>query len=225
MKKKIMFILLLFILNLPLMACNKLDVIGDRSIISFQDLLQASKGQVSSEEGNSGWSLTASDQTARFIWSKDFDRTDKMNVLIETDAKPFVDAGLAADKLPAGMLQGDKIVVGTSLEADKISDQEMTKPLESYRQFVHLYRDHLKYHAKLDHFGIDLGGGNVFEWAKDMKTNDKDIVFVLNPQVFIEAGTNPDKVKGWLFATVETMDDNGKKIKVDKFLKPFDLIK
>jgi hypothetical protein len=210
---------------LPLTACNKLDVIGDRSVTSFQDVLQASKDQVSPEETYDGWSLTAPDQTARFIWSKEFNQKDKMDVLIETDAKPLIDAGMDTDKLPEGMLQGDKIVVGANLGSDKASDQGKAEPLESYRQFVKLYRDHLKYHAKLDHFGIDLSGGNVFEWAKDMKTNDKDIVFVLNPQVFLKAGTDPNKVKGWLFAAVETMDDNGRKIKVDKFLKPFDLVK
>lgn len=39
-----------------------------------------------------------------------------------------------------------------------------------------------------DHYGIDLGGGYVFEWAMNMSKNDKDIAFALNPQVFIDAG-------------------------------------
>jgi F420-0:gamma-glutamyl ligase len=63
----------------------------------------------------------------------------------------------------------------------------------------------------------------MFEWAKDMTTNDKDIVFVLNPEVFINAGVDASNVEGWVFAKVETMDESGKKIEVDKFLKPFDL--
>jgi len=70
---------------------------------------------------------------------------------------------------------------------------------------------------------VDLANGNMFEWAKDMSKNDKDIVFVLNPQVFIDAGVDPAKVEGWVFAKVEKEDENGKKIQVDKFLKPFDL--
>jgi poly-D-alanine transfer protein DltD len=56
-----------------------------------------------------------------------------------------------------------------------------------------------------------------------MKTNDKDIVFVLNPQPFIDAGVDPSALESWVFAKVETMDDSGKKIEVDKFLKPFDV--
>lgn len=56
-----------------------------------------------------------------------------------------------------------------------------------------------------------------------MDKNDKDMVFALNPEVFIQAGVDPQKVEGWVFAKVETMDMNGKDKEVDKFLKPFDL--
>lgn len=43
--------------------------------------------------------------------------------------------------------------------------------------------------------------------------------------VGIELGSDalPDKVDGWVFATVETMDEKGKDVQVDKFLKPFNL--
>lgn len=76
---------------------------------------------------------------------------------------------------------------------------------------------------------MNLGDGNLFEWAKDMKTNrstnenqDKDIVFVLNPEPLIAAGVNPDKVKGWVYTTVK-VDIDGKPTDVYKFLKPFNL--
>lgn len=84
-------------------------------------------------------------------------------------------------------------------------------------------REQIKYHADLDHYGVDVGNGNMFEWAKDMETNDKDIVYVLSPQVFIDAGVDPENVDGWLFAKVNVMDKDGKSVEVDKFLKPFDL--
>jgi hypothetical protein len=70
---------------------------------------------------------------------------------------------------------------------------------------------------------VNLGGGNLFEWAKDMGTNDKDIVFVLNPEPFIAAGVDPGKIRGWDFAKVTVDDANGKPVQVDKILKPFDL--
>jgi poly-D-alanine transfer protein DltD len=56
-----------------------------------------------------------------------------------------------------------------------------------------------------------------------MNTNDKDIVFVLNPQAFIEAGVDPSKVEGWVFGKVPVEDANGRKFDADKFLKPFNL--
>ncbi len=56
-----------------------------------------------------------------------------------------------------------------------------------------------------------------------MAKNDKDIVWVLNPEPFIAAGVDPAKIKGWAFAKVETKDDAGKTVFVDKLLKPFDL--
>lgn len=81
----------------------------------------------------------------------------------------------------------------------------------------------------LDHYGIMLGDGNMFEWAKNLNTNtvngqiqDKDIVFVLNPEPLIAAGVDPQKVEGWVYAQV-TAEDHGKKMEVYKFLKPFQL--
>jgi hypothetical protein len=57
-----------------------------------------------------------------------------------------------------------------------------------------------------------------------MSTNDKDIVFVLNPEPFIAAGVDPSKIDGWAFAKVTVDDANGKPVEVDKILKPFNLI-
>ena len=56
-----------------------------------------------------------------------------------------------------------------------------------------------RYHAALDHYNVNVGGGNLFEWAKDMGKNDKDIVFVLDGP-FIAASVDPGAVAGWVFA-------------------------
>ena len=93
---------------------------------------------------------------------------------------------------------------------------------DAFEELVANNRDAIGYHAALDHYGVALGNGNMFEWAKDTSTNDKDIVFVLNPQPFIDAGVDVTQVEGWVFAKVETMED-GKKVEVDKLLKPYDL--
>jgi hypothetical protein len=88
---------------------------------------------------------------------------------------------------------------------------------------VHLKRGSIGYHGALDHYGVNLGNGNLFEWAKDLDKNDKDMVFVLNPEPFIRAGVNPNQVAGWVFAKVPVDDENGRPVEVDKLLKPFDL--
>ncbi|MHB1483995.1 MAG: hypothetical protein ACYCYI_04970 [Saccharofermentanales bacterium] len=207
-------------------SCKSIDVVGNISITSFETILNTIPDKIVADEMNGGWSLDAPDGTARFIWSKDFSKSPIHDVMLEFDAKPFVDAGLDVDKLPEGIAFDDKIMVGTKLGNESLTynaDSGVATPLASYKKIVELKRDSIKYHAALDHYGVDLGNGNVFEWAKDIKTNDKDIVFVLNPKIFIDAGVDPAKVEGWIFAKVEVMDENGKEIEVDKFLKPFNL--
>lgn len=206
-----------------LSACNKLDVIGDRSVGSFDALLDTMGDKVTEDTEFGGWALTAPDGTVKFNWSKDYSITTANDVQLVVDAKPFLDAGLDAAKLPEGMLLGDKIIAGIELGDDALTETTEVNPLSSYEQILRLYRDNINYHMSLDHYGIALGNGNMIEWAKDMATNDKDLVFVLDPEVFLNAGVDPAKLEGWAYATIESMDDNGKKVQVDKFLKPFDL--
>jgi hypothetical protein len=205
-----------------LTACNKLDIIGDTSITSFDKVISTAGDKVTEDQAYGGWFLQAPDGEVRFIWSKD-DSNTTMDALLEVDAQPFIDAGLDIAKLPKGMLVGDKLVIGTDFGSDEFIYEGNVTPATSFAQIVTHNRRRLNYHTALDHFGIDLSGGNAFEFAKDMTKNDKDIVYVLNPQTFIDAGVDPANVNGWVFAKVETMDQNGKKIEVDKFLKPFDL--
>jgi hypothetical protein len=223
MKKKIILAGVATLLLVALSGCQQTDVVGKQSITSFDAVLQAIPDQIAADEMNGGWTLTAPDGSARFFWSKDYSSGSPHDVMIETDVKPFVDAGLDVTKLPAGMVVGDKIMVGTMLGDEKLTYQGEVTPLASFEQIVKLKRDHIKYHAALDHYGVDLGDGNAFEWAKDMSTNDKDIVFALNPQMFIDAGVDPTKVSGWVFAKVKTEDKDKQPIEVDKFLKPFSI--
>jgi hypothetical protein len=127
-----------------------------------------------------------------------------------------------------GGMGAKMLMVGTKLGGnDKVSGTPTA--LSAYKLIVSKYRDSINYHTSLDHYGVKLGGGNMLEWAKDMETNgydnsaqDKDIVFVLNPEPLIAAGVDPEKVEGWAYAQV-TVDENGKTEQVWKFLKPFNL--
>lgn len=223
MKKKLLFAGAAILLLVVLSGCQQTDVVGKTAITSFDAVLQTIPDQVAADEQNGGWALTAPDDTARFIWSQDYSSANPHDVMLVTDLQPFVDAGLDVTKLPAGMVVGNQIMVGTMLGDEKLTYQGAVTPLASFEQIVRLKRDHIKYHAALDHYGVDLGDGNMFEWAKDMSTNDKDIVFALNPQPFIDAGVDPTKVSGWVFAKVQTEDKDKQPIEVDKFLKPFSI--
>lgn len=222
MKKKSILIPVLLVATVIFAGCtSQLDVVADKSISSFESVINELPIEADSED--SSWILTAPDNSAKFLWSKDFSSTTDYDVKLELDSQPFINAGLDISKLPEGAINGDKIILGTDLSDEKLTYNGEATPLDSYKKIVEKSRDSIGYHAALDHYGIDLENGNMFEWAKDISTNDKDIVFVLNPQMFIDAGVNPQEVEGWVFAKVETMDKDGKKIEVDKFLKPFDL--
>ena len=210
---------------------GNLDVVGTQSVTSFKAVLQAIPAQVKADEMNGGWSLLAPDGTVRFIWSKDFAKSPLHDVMLELDAKPFVDAGLDTAKLPANYAAYDgMLMVGTKLGNDELQYSGDATPLASYEQIVSKYRASINYHSALDHYGVKLGDGNMFEWAKDMTKNtvtgkeqDKDIVFVLNPEPLIAAGVDPAKVEGWVYAQVP-VEENGKTVQVYKFLKPFNIV-
>ncbi len=225
--KKLNIILAGVVTTVSLAACTgvskELDVVGKESVTSFGAVLNAVGDKVVADDINGGWSLPAPDDTARFIWSKDYSSSPLHDVMLEFDAQPFIDAGLDTSKLPENISFYDgMLMVGTKLGEDKLEYSSEATALASYEQIVNLYRDSIGYHTALDHYGVNLGDGNMFEWAKDMSTNDKDIVFVLNPQPFIDAGIDPNDVEGWVFAKVPVEVD-GKPTEVDKLLKPFNL--
>lgn len=209
---------------------GNLDVVGKESVASFDTVLKTIPDQVRADAENGGWSLDAPDGSVRFIWSENYAKSPLHDVMLELDAKPFVDAGLDTDKLSDDYVAyEDMLMIGTKLGNDELTYSGSVTPLAAYEQIVAKYRSSINYHHSLDHYGVMLGGGNMFEWAKNLETNtvanvdqDKDIVFVLNPEPLIAAGVDPEKVEGWAYAQVE-VEENGKPVNVYKFLKPFNI--
>lgn len=228
----------MLILAVTLAARSSLDVVGKHSITAFDEILKTIPDKVQADELNAGWSLSAPDDSVRFIWSEDYSKAPLHDVMLEFDAQPFLNAGLDPEKLPdnyafyegeaMGGMGSEMLMVGTKLGGnDKVSGTATA--LSAYELIVNKYRSSVNYHTSLDHYGVKLGDGNMFEWAKDMKTNgyddsdqDKDIVFVLNPEPLIASGVDPEKVDGWAYAQVQ-VDENGKTEQVWKLLKPFNL--
>jgi hypothetical protein len=205
-------------------SCGKFDVVGNDSVKSFEKVLLRIPRAIGPDEINGGWSLAAPDKAARFIWSRNYAESPLRDVMLEFDAAPFIAAGLKPERLPENFaFSGGRITVGIKLGTEELKYQGEATPLASYEQIVRLKRKAVGYHMAMDHYGVNLGGGNLFEWAKDMETNDKDIVFVLDPAPLIAAGADPARVEGWTFTKVTVDDEKGRPVQVDKLLKPFNL--
>jgi len=165
--------------------------------------------------------VLTSPQGEKFEWSTDFSKTDS-DISMEIDAKPFINAGLDATKLPQDKFQynptSNKLIIYSQVSDKTFAYKEKVTPSDSFNQIVEKHKGLIEYHESLDHYGISIGNGNKFEWAKDMSKNDKDIVFVLNPQPLIDAGVDPNKIDSWIFTKIEHMDKE-----FDVILKPYNL--
>ncbi|MDR1837688.1 MAG: hypothetical protein LBQ89_08535 [Treponema sp.] len=220
-------IVILSIVLVAVVSCDKLDTVGNYSVRSFGELVNSAPQLVTRYDINGGWYFSAPDGSARFTWSLDFAKSPLFDVMLEFDAVPFIAAGLEPSKLSDNFYFDSKsnwLVVGTRLGTEQLRGYSDESPITSYQQIVKLKRNAISYHGAMDHYGINLGDGNLFEWAKNLNTNDKDIVFVLNPEPFIKAGVDPNRIEGWLFTKVPVEDEKGRMIEVDKILKPFDLL-
>jgi hypothetical protein len=200
------------------------DVVGAAAVASFGEILGALP-PAAANEAERTWVIAAPDGQASFSWRSAEEGERPFDVYISFDAAPFVDAGLDEDKLPDAMkakLSDGQLVVGGKLSKG-IKYAGDVAPLSSFEQIALLDRDSIGFHAPLGHYGVTVAEGFVFEFAEDMSKNDKDIVFVLDPKVFVDAGVTPEKVEGWAFAKVPLEDEWGRPYEADKFLKPFDL--
>ena len=206
-------------------SCQKFDVVGKESVKSFDKVLQQVPQSVTADEMNGGWSLAAPDGMVRFIWSKNYAESPLHDVMLEFAAAPFIAAGLDPEKLPATYAYYDEmIMVGTKLGQETIKYSGEATPLAAYEKLVQLKRNSIAYHGALDHYGIDLTGGNQFHWAKDINSNDKDMVFVLDPAPLIAAGVDPKLLKGWMLGKVTVDGKDGRPVEVDKILKAVNLL-
>jgi hypothetical protein len=223
-------------LGLGFAGCSGTDVVAKFAEDSFKALADVSGDRVKWSEEDQAWVLSspAGDEVA---FSSDFARNasqggmadmERPDVEFSFDAAPFVAAGLDIAKLPKAEgikyeLDEGRFMLHFELGQDKFASDAKKSLAATFAEIVRTQRPRIGYHEKLDHYGLKLGNGNMLEWAKDMAKNDKDLVFVLDPGPFIAAGVDPAKIGGWAFAKVETKDDSGKAIQVDKLLKPFDL--
>jgi hypothetical protein len=203
------------------------DLVGQTAVTTVGEMIDALEFPPAADHMDGAWVLTAPDGEAAFWWRKEEKPERMFDAYLCFDAEPFVNAGLDLDKLPMemkGMLDDrGKLMIGKKLSREPLKYDGDITPISSFEQIAKLDRESIGYHAALDHYGVTVADGFLFEWAKDMGKNDKDIVFVLDPKIFIDAGVDPVKVEGWSYAKVPLEDARGRKFEAEKFLKPFDL--
>ena len=213
-------------------ACSATDVVGQVAATSFDAVVAKLGDKVGKSAMDPAWQITSPAGDV-FLIAQDFARPNKdgesPDFELDFDAKPFLAAGLDVAKLPMSETVGYKLEEGRFMLHFEWGDAPLAAATggkdvtATFRQILATYRDRIGYHEKLDHYGFALGDGNMVEWAKDLSTNDKDLVFVLNTGPLIQAGLDPNKVEGWVFGKVEIRDANGKAQLVDKLLRPFNL--
>ncbi|MCL2001055.1 MAG: hypothetical protein FWG74_06435, partial [Planctomycetes bacterium] len=202
------------------------DVTAKYAKSSFAELLAALPPESGLKPFGMGWIFSAPDGSAEFFWTTSGE--EECSVILRTPSYPFLEAGMDPSLLPDGMLVDDMLIFGLSRHdmqdshnphgsrnagASKESadftgnidwgdDKNRESASSSFAMVIDSYRERFGYHFQFGHFGVELDGGNLLEWAEDLETNNLDLVFVLDPEIFLRAGVNKDLVKGWVFGTV-----------------------
>lgn len=206
-----------------LSGCASTDVIGNYAKSSAKELLAVESMDIVETTEPSGYLLRSTDKSTEFFWTKNSALEQEYDVMMRTDITPFLDAGLIVEDLQSATVEDGLLVVGMDFGNIEYKNYEKLTAEDSFLMLIETYRDKIGYHEVMDHYGIDVGNGNKFEWAKTLETNDKDMVFILEPEFLKQAGVDLENIEGWTYAAVEVMDENGKKIEVMKLLKPMDL--
>ena len=212
----------LLVTGVMITAGGSLDVVASNANHSFQALWEADPS-LATREADGTWTVLAPDGSAKLTLSG-----DGLLATLRWEAQPFLDAGLDTALLPEGYVVVDGEIQYRA-QMDGRGNADAATPLAAMQAYLMARPDALGYHAPMDHFGVMVGSAGMLEWAKDLarhsvngSVQDKDLVYVLNPDTLIAAGVDPAAVQGWAYAQVEVMDMSATRL-VYKFLKPFDI--
>jgi hypothetical protein len=219
-------------IGILLSACVETDVVAQFGQSSFASLVGRLGSQVLVADG--AYRMGVSSAAELTIVRRTPGTAQRLQLNLA--AAPFVEAGLDTSRLldQPGLrfeVAGERLLLhfewpapagarGGAPEAAQGADSAVA---DYFNYLVGAHRERLGYHAQFDHYGLDLGAGMMFEWAKDTQANDKDVVFVLEPAPLVAAGLVPERVQGWVFAPVEMMAADGSKVTVQKLLRIYDL--
>ena len=236
MNKSIVAVLLVVLAGISILAFNppapliklmaKTDVVAQYAKRSYASMLEALPAESSARRSDEGWELSAPDGSAAFFWDPSATRENGRHAaVLRTPVAPFLEAGLNPELLPEGMVRDGMLTFSVDADQERgesaVSGEET--PASAFDAVIDACRDRIGYHFQLGHFGLELDGGALLEWAGDLAENNLDLVFALDPETLIRAGVNGDHVAGWTLGTIIVHDPSGRKVEVPKFLKPFNL--
>lgn len=216
MKKVLMIAVLLAAAVMIFASCGATDVVANYSPGSLKDITGAYPQIVTDNTANDHYYYVSVDKETKLLVSHDYSLTGAEDVVLETPLQPFTDAGLDPAKLQAGN-RADAAALYLTADYGNGTGQK-DNVVDSLFESVKFDRKALTYHQDLDHYGIKVTGGK-FEFAKDYKTNDKDIVFVMLAKPLADIGVDVQNIKGWAFMTIKDPDGSN----VDILAKPYNL--
>ena len=238
--KKIYLVISLAVMLL-LTACASWDLIGIGAVEAFDRVINSENVEI--EETRTGWVLHMSDYSTAFYWSQEFGSANDddggiFDIAITFDARPFINAMLdghnfSIPRLPADMITFTilseleflfTINVGVKL-GDRVPEYEREKtPLMSFEQILRHRPELIGYHDAGHHYMLHFGDtGNMLMFARDIAAQESGVVFMLNPEPFIEAGVDVHNIEGWKFGSHETMTIRGQNVMRYFLVKSFDL--
>jgi len=216
MKKVIYLITGILLTTLALTSCTTADVVLKYSQESFEEITTTFPDYVKDTTEEDHYYHYSLDGKTTLKISHDYDMTGSRDIVLSTSLQEFIDAGLDMNNLPDGYsVEDNELIMATDYGK---GTQKYTTITDSLFDSVRMERKNLGYHAELDHYGISLSHGK-FEFAKDIATNDKDIVFILSAPEFEAVGVDIENIEGWVFATMK--DDKGNDMRL--LLKPYSL--
>ena len=197
-------------------GCSATDVVLKYSPGSLTAITKAFPAIVNDNTANDHYYYVSADNETKLAVSHDYSMTGTEDIVMQTPLKPFTDVGLDPARLGGGYRTDGQTFYLTADYGDGTGLKDNLT--DSMFESVKYERKTLTYHQDLDHYGIKLPGGK-FEFAKDYKTNDKDIVFVIAAKPLADVGVDVQNIDGWIFKTMKDTDGSN----IDVLLKPYDL--
>ncbi len=173
---------LVLALALILSACSPLNAEQRDAVRAFGDLLSVLPPEGDGRDDSGLWRITAPDGSAWFEW-------DNQGVMMGVEMGPLTEAGLS-DRAP---------LIFFAPAFNMLNLDVQPTPLRQFEKDAAYFRDRIGYAFSVDRYYIDIDGlGNRIEFARDINTNDKDIVFVISVAALIQEDADALKnAEGW----------------------------